>query len=214
MSVRSRRWAALPLAFITLLGTSACSDDSDAADATDSTTAPTEAPTEATEAAGSGDTSAPAGPDLDPDCLQGLWNMDLTELTDLLQSTYPIPDLLVPLGSASLEFVGEQAVFLAQFRLEVDLDDVVLQADADFRRTGDVTVSGPNLDVAFITAEGGIDPFVEVNADGSTTSAPIAPTLDPPDLVGEGAVCTADTLTLFESGSGVPGEFVFTRAAG
>jgi hypothetical protein len=140
--------------------------------------------------------------------------MDLTELTSLLQATYPIPDLLVPLGSASLEFVGGQAVFLAQFRLELDVDSAVLQADADFRRIGDVKISGPNIDLVFTTASGGIDPFVEVNADGSTKEAPISPTLDPPDLPGEGVVCTADTLSFPVSSTGVAGPFVFTRAPG
>lgn len=202
--------AAWPLAMASLLVVASCSSDSDGA----STPDPAASPAAATVApdASDGGTTVPVGPDVDAECLQGLWQMDLDQLTNLLQSTYPIPDLRVPLGSASLEFVGGQAIFLAQFRLELDVDTTVLQADADFRRIGDVKLSGPNIDLVFTTASGGIDPFVEVNADGSTSEAPISPTLDPPDLPGEGVVCTADTLSFPVSSTGVPGPFVFTRA--
>lgn len=217
MIARRRRrlnGAAWSLAVAPLLVVASCSSDSDGASTPDSAASTASTPAAATVApdASEGGTTLPAGPDLDADCLQGLWQMDLDQLTSLLQSTYPIPDLRVPLGSASLEFVGGQAIFLAQFRMELDVGTTVLQADADFRRIGDVEISGPNLDLVFTTASGGIDPFVEVNPDGTTKEAPISPTLDPPDLPGVGVVCTADTLSFPESSTGIPGPFVFTRA--
>jgi hypothetical protein len=216
MILRHRRriaGAAWPLTVAALVVVSACSSDSDGTSTADSASSTASSPAAATVApdASDGGATLPVGPDIDADCLQGLWQMDLAQLTNLLQSTYPIPDLRVPLGSASLEFVGGQAIFLAQFRLELDVGTTVLQADADFRRIGDVEISGPNIDLVFTTASGGIDPFVEVNPDGSTEEAPISPTLDPPDLPGVGVVCTADTLSFPESSTGIPGPFVFTR---
>jgi hypothetical protein len=215
MNGRRRRsvWSYVAASAVTsVVALSACSSDSDGASASVVTSAAPATDADTATSGATDDTTAPVGPDIDPDCLQGLWNLDLGELTRLLQATYPIPELQVPLGSASLEFVGGQAIFLGQFRLEFDVGTEVLQTDADFRRIGDVKISGPNIDLVFTTAEGGIDPFVELNADGSTSEAPIAPTLDPPDLPGAGVVCTADTLSFPESSTGVPGPFVFTRA--
>lgn len=186
------------------LSLSACDSGSDAATSTDAPSA---------SVGSSAATTAPPKGSLDVDCLQGKWQMDQPAVEAALQSAYPIPELSVPLGTMSLEYIGEQVVFKGQFRLDITVAEVDMQADADFTRIGDFHVSGDSVDNVYTTAEGGIEPFVEVQPDGSTKPAPISPTLDPPDINGGTTTCTPDTLTFVTSISGQPATFVFSHVA-